>query len=420
VPRLKVRIKLPILLTMGAIPSSIAPVAIGRPKAKLSPRIALISSLLAALTLCALWTALGSLVIPIALKHDFLVTYTSARMAANGEYARLHDPKLMQERMREIDPDSYLAPVVRPHFYPFLLSPLAKLPVRQAFWLWLAIQVATLFACWAWAVKRFGPEALIWGALSVPCGLGIFHGQDCVFMLAIAIGGYALARGKHSFAAGAVWGLALMKFHLVLFLAPAMLISRRWKMFRGFATTGAVLLAWCYALGGMEGLETYVALLRNKDMERLNPTPELMISIQGLLANLQVDFEALRIAAGALILIAAAMALRKRQPLWRWLSLSITASLFAAPHVYGYDAAMMVLPIWLVQAYCTRTAVRVAFAAFATPLPFLAGMAGSPWSIVTPLCLAACFGTLLWETATAKRTPGEPIDSDRALAQPVL
>src|SRR5215471_14911040 len=228
---------------MGAIPSSIAPAEIVRPKARLSPQRALISALAAALVLCALWTALGSLVIPIALRHDFLSTYTAARMASKGEYARLHDPTLILERLKETDPDTLPLPVVRPHFYAFLVSPLSKLSLRNAFWVWLGLQVATLFACWTWAAKRFGPDALIWGALSVPCGLGIFHGQDCVFMLAIAIGGYALARGKHSFAAGAVLGLALMKFHLVLFLAPAMLISRRWKMFQGFAATGVALLA---------------------------------------------------------------------------------------------------------------------------------------------------------------------------------
>jgi hypothetical protein len=403
---------------MGAILSSIASSRAQRPKAKLSPQRAFISSLGAALILCALWTAFGSLVIPIALRHDFLSTYTAARMASKGEYARLHDPKLILERLKETDPDTLPLPIVRPHFYAFLVSPLSKLSLRDAFWVWLGIQVAMLFGCWAWAVNRFGPDALIWGALSVPCGLGIFHGQDCVVMLAIVIGGYALARAKHPFAAGAIFGLALTKFHLVLFMAPAMLVSKRWKMFQGFAAAGAALLAWCYMLGGMEGLETYAALLRNKDMERLNPTPELMISVQGLLANLHLDFEILRIAAGLVVLVAAAVVFRNRQPFWRWISLSITASLFSAPHVYGYDAAIMVLPIWLVQAYCARMPVRIAFAVFATPLPFLAGMAGSPWSIVTPLCLAACFGTLLWDAATGKSdSAGELIAADSALAE---
>ena len=212
-----------------------------------------------------------------------------------------------------------------------------------------------------------------------------------------------LAKKKSYWAAGAVLALALIKFHLVLFLAPAMLLGRKWKMFGGFAGMGAALLGWCFLLGGAQGLETYAALLRNKDLERLNPTPDLMISIQGLLANLHADNEILRIALGLAAMIVAGVALRERQPLWRWMSLAITASLFAAQQVYVYDAAMMVLPIWLVQAYSRKTATRAVFAAFATPIPFLVGMAGQPWSILTPLCLAACFGTLTWEAWTAKR-----------------
>jgi Glycosyltransferase family 87 len=391
---------------MGAISSSLpgAKATSGTPRLRsgLSYRRSLFSAIGAAVVLCSMWTAFGSIVIPIALRHDFLSTYTAARMASKGEYARLHDPVLIQERLKETDPDALPLPVVRPHFYAFLIRPLAMLPHHRAFWVWIGIQVTLLIGCWIWAVKRFGPDSLIWGALSVPCGLGIFHGQDCVFMLAIAIGGYALARRKNPWAAGAIWGLALMKFHLVLFLAPAMIMARKWKMLGGFAGMGVTLVGWCYALGGMEGVRNYVALLRNKDMERLNPTPEMMISVQGFLANLHLDSEVLRIIAGLAALGVAAYVLRARQPLWRWMTLAITASLFAAPHVYGYDAAMMTLPVWLVQFYSRWTPTRIAFAVFATPLPFLAGMAGSPWSIITPACLAVCFATVVWEARSAK------------------
>jgi hypothetical protein len=410
---------------MAAIPSSMPAAVLVRPKPKLSYRKSLFSSIAAALILCGLWAIFGSLLVPMAIRVDFLTIYTEARMAAKGEYGRLHDPVLMERRMREIDPEPTAGPVVRPHFYGFLISPLARLSYHTAFWVWMGIQMSLLFACWIWAVVRFGPDALIWGALSVPCCLGIAHGQDCVLMLAIAIGGYALAKKKFYWAAGAVLALALMKFHLILFLAPAMLLSRRWKMFGGFAGMAAALVGWCYLLGGAQGLETYAALLRNKDLEKLNPAPDLMISIQGLLANLHADFEVLRVVLGLLALIVAGLVLTERQPLWRWMSLAITASLFAAPHVYGYDAAIMVLPIWLVQAYSRKTATRTVFAAFATPLPFLAGLAGQPWSIITPLCLGACFGTLTWEAWISRRNRDQAesqlLSADEfILAQPVL
>jgi hypothetical protein len=386
---------------MASLPSSVRPKS-ATAKPRLSYRRSLISSIAAAVLLCGLWITLGRTVVPIAMRHDFLSTYTAARMARNGEYQKLHVPSVILERLRETDPDTLPLPIVRPHFYAFLLQPLAALPLRTAFWVWFGIQAALLVACWIWAMREFGPDALIWGALSVPCGLGIFHGQDCIFLLALAIGGYSLAKGKRNFAAGALWGLALVKFHLVLFFAPAMLLARRGKMFLGFCWTGAVLFAWSWLLGGSEGMRNYWALLRNKDMERLNPTPDMMISIQGILSNLNADYEWLRFGLGAVLLMMAAVTIR-RQPLWRWLTLTITASLFAAPHIYGYDAAIMVLPILLVQQNSRRTFTRAAFAAFATPLPFLIGMADRPWTLVTPLCLAACFGSVTWEAWTARR-----------------
>ncbi len=402
---------------MASSPSSIrtVPAAEGK-KPELSYNRRLISALGAALLLCTLWTALGQLVVPIAQKHDFLVTYTAARMARNGEYAHLHDPKVMIPRLKELEPDTMAPPIVRPHFYAFLLQPLALLPLKTAYWVWAGLQALVMFACWAWAAKEFGPDALIWCALSVPCGLGIFHGQDCIFLLAIAMGGYVAARDRRNFAAGAIWGLALVKFHLVLFFVPAILVARRWKMFFGFASTGVTLFLWSWMLGGNEGLANHWALLRNKQMERLNPTPDMMISIQGVLANLNVDFEVLRFGLGIALLIAAALVVR-RQPLWRWLTLAITASLFAAPHVYGYDAAIMVLPILLVQANSRSTLTRATFAAFATPLPFLIGMADRPWTLVTPVCLAACYGAIVWEAWSSRHSHAPPLSDDGPMVE---
>jgi hypothetical protein len=379
------------------------------------------------LILTAVWIAAGLQIAPEAQEREFASTYTAAKMASAGQYGRLNDPAVSQRYLKRVDPEAVAVPAARPQFYAFVLSPLARVPERTAFLIWVGIQLSLLFACWTWAVLRFGSDALLWGALSLPCCLGIAYGQDGVLMLALAVGGYALAKKKSYWAAGAVLAIALMKCNLILFLAPAMLLGRRWKMFGGFVGMGTALAGGCYLLGGQQGLEGYVAMLRSND---LNSAPGLMIGIQGMLANLHADFAVLRIVGALVGLIAAAFVLRGRQPLWRWMSLAITASLFAAPHAYSFDAAILVLPIWLVQAYCRQTSTRAVFAALATPLPFLAGMAGQPWSIIAPVCLAACFGTLTWEAWVSRRNrdQGEIQDSplvtarktDLTLAEPVL
>jgi hypothetical protein len=187
-----------------------------------------------------------------------------------------------------------------------------------------------------------------------------------------------------------------MKFHLALFFVLALVIARRWRTLAGFCGTGIALAGFSLTLGGVGGAWRYLALLRNKDLERLSPSPEFMISIQGLAANARLDNPAVALVGGAIIMLAAALAVRN-QPLWRWTAIAILASLAAVPHVYGYDAGIATLPVWLVQFRSRSLASRIAATVFAIPLPFLATLAGPPWSAASSLALLGFLGALLWE-----------------------
>ena len=118
-----------------------------------------------------------------------------------------------------------LVPFVRPHFYALLIAPLSLLPYQAAFWSWICLQAALLGCCWAWARRRFGPDALILCCLFFPTAGGIFVGQDCVFLTVIVIAAYLLHERGWDFWSGVVLGLALFKFHLVLLLPLAMVLD---------------------------------------------------------------------------------------------------------------------------------------------------------------------------------------------------
>ena len=81
---------------------------------------------------------------------------------------------------------------MRPPFYALFLAPLAWLPFGAAFWAWLGVQVSVLAGTWLWAFRRWGADALILGSMYLPTALGIAHGQDCVLILWIVLGVYAL------------------------------------------------------------------------------------------------------------------------------------------------------------------------------------------------------------------------------------
>jgi alpha-1,2-mannosyltransferase len=341
----------------------------------------------AVLGFCLIWVALGSIIVPGARKHDFLNLYTGASLALEGNFAHLHSPVVQLARERQFVPSlPTLVPFVRPPFYALLLAPLALIPFGIAFWVWLAVQCALLFGCWAWALSRWGPDALIFGALYLPTALGIASGQDCLVMLAILIATYALSEKGSHFASGATLGLGLIKFHMFLLWPLVLLIQRRWRMMLGACAAVAAESLVSLWLSGWRGIAEYFQLLRNKDIERLSPSPELMINVHGLAINLEMDNLAVRgLLVGVVILLVAAAC--RRAPLWQWMAAASAGSLLVPPHVYGYDASLLLLSIWLAIFMSPAKWTRLAATLVCTPIPFLLNLAGTPWAAATPIAL---------------------------------
>lgn len=343
------------------------------------------------------WISMGSLITPGAKKHDFLNLYTGASLALDGKFAEMHDVDVQLQREREFVPSTdALVPFVRPSFYALLLAPLALIPYAAAFWVWIVSQSALLLACWIWGYRRFGPNALVFAAFSLPGPLGIASGQDCVILLAIFILAFELKdRGKAGLS-GAVLALMLIKFHLILLWPVALLLQRRWKMLGGFCAAAAVEAGLSLALGGTEGARSYVALLRNKSLDHLSPSKELMISFQGLAENLSIDSA---VAIGAIILaifLIFAFAVYKA-PLWKMFAVTAVASLLVAPHVYGYDATLLLLPFLLTIFHSQLPGARIAATLLCTPLPFGFALAGKPYAAVSSASLVVLLVLLAWE-----------------------
>lgn len=340
------------------------------------------------------WTALGSLVLESARRHDFLNLYTGARLALDGRFAEMHLPEVQLELERRFVPDvKPLVPFVRPHFYALFLAPMALLDFGTAFQAWLAFQTAVLLGCWYWAFRTFGPDSLVYSALFLPTALGIAHGQDCSLMLAVSIAAYRLARQERPLAAGIVLSLGFAKFHLFLLWPLALVASKRWKMLSGLLAGAAAEAVVSLALGGWVSIERYAALLRKKDLERLSPSPEIMVNIQGIAANLFGES-----ALAAAILTLAALVLWwitvRRAELELWWSATALTGLLIVPHVYGYDAGLLLLPIWLILFRTTVKPARIAAALASTPIPYLMNLADKPWCAVSSLTLFGFLGAL--------------------------
>jgi hypothetical protein len=283
----------------------------------------------------ALWLVLGWHVQDQAQSHDFLSFYSGAYMTSHGLAAHLYEPAAQWAVEKKLAPSNVeLVPFIRPPFYALLLSPLGRLPFRAAFVCWSLLQIGVLLACLAWAWQRFGTVAVMLGCMSVPAAIGIAHGQDAVLFLAVVIVSYTLTEKGKELSGGAVLGLLLVKFHLTPLWLIAMILQRRWKMLAGFGATGIAAAAVSLAMIGPGGVRTYAALLQNRDLEWLSPSPEFMISVQGLTANLGITSVSAYAAAAATIVTLFLIALQ-HAPLWRAYAVTTAASLLLVPHFYG-------------------------------------------------------------------------------------
>jgi Glycosyltransferase family 87 len=355
--------------------------------------------------LCLLWISLGSLIAPGAKTQDFLNIYTGASLALDGKFATMHDVDVQLERERKFVPSTdVLRPFVRPSFYALLLAPLALIPFAEAFWVWMAVQSALLIGCWAWGFRRFGTNALVFAAFSLPGPLGVASGQDCVILLVLFIIAFELTdRGKLA-AGGAVLALMLIKFHLILLWPVALVLQKRWKMLAGFCAMAAAEACVSLALGGTGGVRTYIALLRNKNLDRLSPSKELMICFQGLTENLGIQSPVVIGAIIGVIFLIFVFAVYKA-PLWKMFAVTAVASILVAPHVYGYDATLLLLPFLLTIFNSQMAGSKIAATLLCTPVPFGFALAGKPYAIVASASLVIFLVLLAIDRADSPSSP---------------
>jgi len=157
-------------------------------------------------------------------------------------------------------------------------------------------------------------------------------------------------------------------------------------MLAGFCAVAAAEAGLSLALGGIEGARTYVALLRNKSLDHLSPSKELMICFQGLTENLGIESPAVTGTIIAAILLLFVFAVYQA-PLWKMFAVTAVASLLVAPHVYGYDATLLLLPFLLTIFYSQLAGAKIAATLLCTPLSFGFALAGKPYAIVASASL---------------------------------
>jgi hypothetical protein len=209
---------------------------------------------------------------PQAMGGDFLVAYSAATLANEGQFEALHDSDTLMARIRSIaaanglPPDGgTVGPWLNPPFYLLPFMALTKLPYETALLAWTAITTLSIAAASALlgamlataerarrlklAGEQPGARWAIWilvpvlTAVSMPAVQTLTHGQSSGVSLLLLTGAVALWRKGHAFWAGALLGLLFYKPQLGMVVAAVMILDLGRRAFLGLLTTGAILAA---------------------------------------------------------------------------------------------------------------------------------------------------------------------------------
>ncbi len=304
--------------------------------------------------------------------EDFSNLYVGAKLAAVHRFAQLYDYAAQVEISRTLIPPFPKGhpwlPFVRPPFYAFVLSPLAGFTMRGAYMAVLCIMIGATLGCWFWALRRFGSTGLMWGAVFLPPVAAVFSGQDVAVMMALVVGAYVLLDTGHEWGCGALLGLGLFKFHLLLLIPLVLLVAGRRRALAGYALTGISLAIFSLALIGVPGANRYMGLVFGPHAGEVWIGEEYFTNVYAVLEAGGLRGIASKVLSATTV-IGLTVAASWRAPLWRWFSAGVIASLLIAPHVYKYDCCTVFAPLLLAafrgESRCTRGA---ALAALTPPL----------------------------------------------------
>ncbi len=191
------------------------------------------------------------------LGHDFLPFYTAGTFINHGMSDRLYDLNAVREIEHKIATENNLeigkgfGPFWNPPFYAWVFAPLARLPYREALFIWTICNVAALLAAMLVIQRMLGLEA-DWRSralvpllilVSMPFIQAISHGQNTFGSLLLVSLIATAWRMRRPVIAGALCGLLSYKPQLAMVLAAVMTLDLGWRAMAGTAFVGAGLLA---------------------------------------------------------------------------------------------------------------------------------------------------------------------------------
>ncbi|HEY3744125.1 MAG TPA: glycosyltransferase family 87 protein, partial [Bryobacteraceae bacterium] len=260
-------------------------------------------------------------------KNDFPPFYAAGKLVAEG---KLFDVDAMYGwHQKLIGGVVQNGMWIRPPFYALLYEPLALLPYKTAYIVFLAVNLAALIG-FVFLMRKRSPTIALTCSLCLPVLLALGNGQDVailLFLFALCI--HYLDQGD-DFIAGLVLSLCAIKAQFFVLVPLVLLWNRRWRFLSGGSTGAAILIALSFYAGGPHWISEYRRVLARPDNNQTSwQMGNLRAFSDGLAGGAPLQFTLVAIAVGFFLWM-----IVREKDLGAGLGLALLAGLLISPHGY--------------------------------------------------------------------------------------
>ena len=299
---------------------------------------------------------------------DFRQLYVAGYMVRTGHRTQLYDyaaQTYFQNTL--VSNDERALPFIRPAYQALMFVPFSLLPYRTAYLGFLLLNVLLLALAFLILQPRLRGLSRVWPGLPpalflgfYPVALALMQGQDSILLLALLAAVLVSLERNRDLTAGALAGVGLFKFQIVVPIVLLFLLWRRWRFVKGFMFSAILVGLLSFITSGWAETVVFVHSLLSVGAG-LPAVPgeinfplriNIMANLRGLiygLASLRAPQRWLQVTTLLLssLVVISVRARGRQQPGGDALVLAITAGVVVSYYLFIHDLSILLIPIVL-------------------------------------------------------------------------
>ena len=299
---------------------------------------------------------------------DFRQLYVAGYMVRTGHRTQLYDyaaQTYFQNTL--VSNDERALPFIRPAYQALMFVPFSLLPYRTAYLGFLLLNVLLLALAFLILQPRLRGLSRVWPGLPpalflgfYPVALALMQGQDSILLLALLAAALVSLERNRDLTAGALAGVGLFKFQIVVPIVLLFLLWRRWRFVKGFMFSAILVGLLSFITSGWAETVVFVHSLLSVGAG-LPAVPgeinfplriNIMANLRGLiygLASLRAPQRWLQVTTLLLssLVVISVRARGRQQRGGDALVLAITAGVVVSYYLFIHDLSILLIPIVL-------------------------------------------------------------------------